>query len=247
MAVSRQPWVELAEVGSPRRDRQGSCARQANASETAASKQGRRAGIRSAGARPPGRRSDLSRLPAWHIALGDIAPCRTRGRPPSSGRPARSRQARGLGARPAMGRMACAGRDTAPLPGPRKAAGVRSPGVSRQHAAKRSTPRGRMAYRREHVRPSASVGPTRSRSAQPQPRWSGRGLPLLQDGPRALMASRSGCRGALRRRRPSPSWPCGPSCDCSRNGKDAQIAAIPQINPLRSFNLCSGLGVSLGP
>jgi hypothetical protein len=42
------------------------------------------------------------------------------------------------------------------VPDPGKAAGVWSPGVSRQHAAKRSTARGRMAYRREHA-PSGSI------------------------------------------------------------------------------------------
>jgi len=35
--------------------------------------------------------------------------------------------------------------------------------------------------------------------------------------------------------------------DSRSNVSNAQIAVIRQINPLRSFNLCSGLGVSLGP
>jgi hypothetical protein len=42
------------------------------------------------------------------------------------------------------------------VPDPGKAAGVRSP-VSRQHAAKRSTPRGPMACRREHLRPPVRI------------------------------------------------------------------------------------------
>ncbi len=93
------------------------------------------------------------------------------------------------------GCSACVGRDTAPCrtrgrpPGP-------MPGLSRQHAAKRSTARG---ISRGALSPSVRIRRlTRSRLAQRQPRLSGRGLPRRQDGPRALLARGAGCRGAVR-------------------------------------------------
>ena len=91
-----------------------------------------------------------------------IASCRTRGsrrgpvarRGAVSTRPGRSTRNGSDGMCPERHRA---------VPDPGKAAGVRSPGLSRQHAAKRSTARGRMAYRREHARLSASVGRTQAR------------------------------------------------------------------------------------
>jgi hypothetical protein len=47
--------------------------------------------------------------------------------------------------------------ETPRLPGPGDGSWVRSPGVSRRHAAKRSIARGRMACRREYPRPSVRI------------------------------------------------------------------------------------------
>ena len=127
------------EVGSPRRDRQGSRARQAQ--------RVRRLPRRKAGAPvfaplvhpPPGRRSDLSRLPALRYrSQRHRAPCRKlrgdgRWNPC---RPARSCQyaARSLDPPWVSDRM-CRKRHIASLPGPGKPPRSGRPARSRQHAA----------------------------------------------------------------------------------------------------------------
>jgi hypothetical protein len=172
MPVRLQPWVELARslgdrglqttTSAPRRDplQSPSCSSPGQSRQHAAWTRAldRRRGN---GMRPETRRAvpDPGNAAGWRVIGRDTASCRTRGS--RRGPVARAEpSARGVGARPAMGRMACAGRDSAPCRARGRPLGPMLPRLSRQHAAKRSTASGRMADPREHALPSASAAST---------------------------------------------------------------------------------------
>jgi hypothetical protein len=97
--------------------------------------------------------------------------------------------ARGRGVRTANGSDGMCRKSRA-VPGSGKAAGVRSPGLSHRHAAKRST----------RIAPSVRIRRFSANEVGVNQSCRNEGThPRLQDGPRTLMARRVGYRGALRR------------------------------------------------